>query len=108
MDHKNGHREDNRVENLRWVSRAENNASDVARHLRSVHRNVTRHDNEVIEATRGNEVRYYSSGTIAARAIGVSSPLVYNVLNGRSSSIRARGWSLRWVPLASVTGKEVR
>ena len=62
-----------------------------------MHHNCNRHNGEMIEATKGGITYYFNTGTEAAKKIGCSHVLVYNVINGKLSARKARGWSLRWV-----------
>lgn len=48
-DHINSIRDDNRLENLRWVSRSENNSSKHSKHTRSMNHKVTNHKHQFIK-----------------------------------------------------------
>lgn len=109
VDHINSNRQDNRVANLRWISRQDNNKRLHARRLRRENAKYTNHQDQVLRAEREvdgkTEVRIYQSGTAAARDIGCSSVLVYRAANPDDFPKRACGWKLEWVAFADTTAE---
>lgn len=105
VDHINSNPFDNRAENLRWVTRKENNSTEHAKLLRSANAWSTNHNDEIIIATNGKQKKLFKNGIQCARALGVSGPFVYNCLNRYGSACRAKGWKLRWIPRKSEEAK---
>lgn len=106
VDHINSDRRDNRVENLRWLSRKENNSRPHAKKLQSQNHRAQSHKHQVLMAQKNGQVRFFKSGFQAARALGCSRPLIYNVLNRRGSARRALGWDLQWMSRSDPRAEE--
>lgn len=98
VDHKNNDPTDNRSSNLQWVSRKANNSKRHTRRLKSLNAKHTSHRNEFLRAENvgTGEVRYFKNGRNAARELGCSHVLIYNVIAGKFSNT-AKGWRLSWV-----------
>lgn len=92
--HNNGVRRDNRLENLRWGTRAENHADKALHGTQQVGvRNPnSKYDEEVIAAIR-ILLREGFDRSAVARVVGVSRRTVYDVGTGRTRVVSASG---RW------------
>lgn len=103
VDHIDNNHLNDRPENLRWVSRKFNNTRKHALRLRSENARCSSHVDEVIKGTgRDGEIKYFNNGKDAAKQIGCTSVLVYNVLNKMHWAKRAKGWKLEWVKIADL------
>lgn len=102
VDHINSDKTDNRAENLRWVTRKENNSTDHAKTMHRLNANSRTGGGQVIRAVKGEQELFFKNGREAARALGCSHVLVYNCLNRRGSAKRAKGWELAWTPLGGL------
>lgn len=100
--HLNGDRLDNRASNLVWMTRKQNNEQEHTR--KKISKNAKRTDrrDQVIAATKNDEVIYFWSGNSAAEYIQCSHVLVYNVLNPEHWAKTAKGWHLKWVDLKDL------
>lgn len=94
VDHINSDCTDNRACNLRWVTKKTNNRTEHSRKAKSANARHASHYNECIRAEKDGEVRYFMNGRIAAKEIGCTHPLIYNVLNPDHWAKRAKGWEL--------------
>jgi hypothetical protein len=56
----------------------------------------------MIKAEKNNDIKYFKSGYHAARYIGCSHVLVYNVLSNRNFAKSAKGWKLAWVKCEDI------
>ena len=97
IDHINSDRTDNRVENLRWTTRKANNNTEHSKRLHKKNANHEQHKDQIIKATKDNEVKYFKNGYVCAEELECSHVLVYNALNNKLSAKKAKGWSLEWV-----------
>ena len=102
VDHINSDRLDNRVENLKWVTRKQNNSSAHSKKARSVNSKWSSHTNQVIKAEKDGIVRYFKNGKHASVQLNCSHVLIYNAINHRSSAKRAKGWTLQWVNIDEI------
>lgn len=102
VDHINSDRTDNNASNLRWVTKKANNKTKHARKSKSSNASHQSHYNECIRAEKDGEVKYFINGHIAAKELGCTHPLIYNVINKNHWAKTAKGWKLQWVPLDEV------
>ena len=67
----------------------------------------TKHTDEFIRAENvaTGEVRYFKNGIEAAKALGCSHVLVYNVISGKCANT-AKGWTLAWIPRDAEEAQE--
>lgn len=106
VDHINDNKLDDRPENLRWVTRKENNSKLHARKMKSVNSKKTSHKNQVLKAQKGHEVKYFKDGHDCARCIGCSGPLVYMALDEKNRKHVAKGWTLQYIDKDSEEAKD--
>lgn len=103
VHHRNSRPRDNRLENLAWTTRAENNSTAASRRRRRISARSTPRKDQIIKATRfDGAVKYFKTGYECAQELGCSHVLVYNALNRKVSARRAKGWSLKWMRLQDI------
>lgn len=96
-DHINSIRDDNRLENLRWVSRSENNSTKHSRYMRSKNNKHTSHKSEYIKGVfEDGSIDYFLDIIDASNRIGCSTTLVVNALK-TDRQWRAKGWKLEYI-----------
>ena len=95
VGHKDDDRTNNRLENLYWTSRDENNARDNARRMKSTNAAHTARSHLFVKATKDGEVRYFKNARRAAQGLGCSHVLVIKVL--RNENHTALGWKLEYI-----------
>lgn len=84
IDHINGVRSDNRAENLRWVTRAENVNNPI-----TYQRNVEKSEITIYQFDiRGNLMKEWESVTKAAKALGVSRRTIHDNLSGKCQTVK--------------------
>lgn len=91
VNHKNGVKTDNRIENIEWVTHKTNNDHARDTGLCKQHgnnTNLTKFSEQLILALRKVHAKYQTSATDLAEMFGVSRTHVYEILNGTS---RKRG-----------------
>jgi len=95
VHHLNSDPRDNRLENLGWVTRKQNNSTPEARMRKRLRAGRVSRSGQLVKAVSpaGKEL-VFKNGRDCARFLGCSHVLVYNCLNGRLSAKRARGWTL--------------
>lgn len=102
VHHINSNPRDNRAENLAWVTCKENNSTEDCRIRKRESWRSTKRKDQIIKAVKfDGTVKYFKNGYDCAEYLDCSHVLVYNCLNGKLSAKRARGWTLKWVQLAS-------
>ena len=94
IDHRNNKKTDNRVVNLRWVSRQQNNGKLHARKLRRLNHQCERHQDEIVKAVNisTGEERLFKNVMQCSKALGFSHVLGYRVINRTDYAKTARGW----------------
>ena len=102
VDHINSNRKDNSASNLRWLTKKANNKTEHARKAKSTNASHQSHYNECIRAEKDGEVKYFINGHLAAKELGCTHPLIYNVLNKNHWAKTAKGWTLQWVTIDSI------
>ena len=106
VDHINDNPLDDRPENLRWVTRKENNSKLHARKMKSINGKKTSHISQILKAQKGDEVKYFKDGHECSKYIGCSGPLVYMALDENNSKHVAKGWTLQWISRDSEEAKD--
>lgn len=99
VDHINGDRTDNKAENLRWVTRKDNNSTELARKRKSENTRHSNRKNQIIKAVDKNTgaVSYFSNARKAALGLRCSHVLIHNVLNPKYYSKSAKGHLLSYI-----------
>lgn len=81
IDHKDNRRDNNKIENLRWLCRKDNNSRLHARRMRSKNSSKNTHNEQFILGTKDGETRYFINQADAANHIGCSKVLVTKALS---------------------------
>ena len=96
-DHINSIRDDNRLENLRWVSRNENNSTKHSKMMRSRNHKKTSHKKQFIKGVyEDGSIDYFKNIQDASKRIGCSTTLVVNALKD-DRQWKAKGWKLEYI-----------
>lgn len=86
VNHKNGDRQDNRVENLEWCSYQYNNTFGDR-----LQKSAAKHSKKVKQMTMDGEfIRYWDSAAQASRELNISN--VYRAANGTRKSVGGFRW----------------
>lgn len=109
-DHINNDPTDNRSSNVRWLTRKANNNKKHARQMRSKNARRTDRSKQFIKATnvKTGEVVIYKNGASAAKGIGCSTVLIYNVISGTACANTAKGWRVEWISRDLPEAAELR
>lgn len=85
INHKDGNKQNNKVENLEWVTYSENTIHALRHGLRTI--------TPVIEYDLlSTETRYWDSVKEAADFYNVTRGVIYNCLNGRIKTVKNKVW----------------
>ena len=98
-DHIDSNTTNDSPDNLRWLTRKQNNSTSHAKKMKSVNAKSQQHVGQLVKATnlKTGEVKYFKNGKHAAEAIGCSHVLVYQVLNNKTYQKSAYRYALEWV-----------
>lgn len=97
VDHINSIRDDNRLENLRWVSRKENNSTKHSKEMRSKNNKHISRKNEYIKGVfEDGSIDYFKNIIDASEKIGCSTTLVVQALKP-DRQWKAKGWKLEYI-----------
>lgn len=98
VDHINGVRYDNQVENLRWVTRSENRQNPISKkRMSESHKGrygaQTSHHHKVVQLTTGGDlIKEWESISTAVRALGVRQSGITACCSGRYKSSGGFKW----------------
>jgi len=100
IDHIDTNRINNRVENLRWVTRSENHLNEITRGRNSAawvemwkSGRMDHNKKRVIQLTRdGDFVKEWESASAAARGVGAPRPAIIMACSGSKKSCRGYIW----------------
>lgn len=107
-DHINSIRDDNRLENLRWVSRKENNSTKHSMIMRSRNHKTTSHKNQFIKGVyEDGSIDYFKNIQDASNRIGCSTTLVVTALK-TDRQWKAKGWKLEYISRDADECKELK
>lgn len=99
IDHINTIRTDNRVENLRWVTRKENTNNPVSisnyKKMTNIYTVNSRKRKPVCQIYDGKIIAEFDSIRDAGRSTGIAHQLIVSVLRGRSRVAGGYGWEYK-------------
>lgn len=97
IDHINGDRQDNRVENLRWATKKENRRNPITTERMSAKKRglPAKNKKKVIQSDmEGIFIKEYESIALAAEATNTRRTYISNCLAGRQKSANGYKWGL--------------
>ena len=95
VNHKDGNKQNNKAENLEWVSRSENDLHAFKLGLRKVYPSQFRKKIESFDLTTHQKIKTYQNVEECVKDLKVARSNIYNCCNGKQLS--CRGVGLRYV-----------
>lgn len=94
VNHKDGNKTNNKVENLEWVTRSENDLHAYKNNLRKSYPCQFKHKIIAYNLTTGEIVKIYNNADSCAKDLKVARTNIYNCCNKKQKS--CRGFGLRY------------
>lgn len=98
-DHIDNNTANDSPDNLRWLTRKQNNSTEHSKRMKSLNSKHADHTDELIKAynAKTDETKWFRNGRHAAEALNCSHVLVYKALSKDSYVKTAKGWTLEWM-----------
>lgn len=92
IDHINGNRSDNRVENLRWVTNKENQNNPVTKNKFKNRKAKAHHEIQIEQVKNGVVIKIHQSIHSAARELNITATNICAVCRGKGKSYKGFVW----------------
>ena len=92
IDHINGNRSDNRVENLRWVTNKENQNNPITKNKFKNRKGKPHHEIQIEQVKNGVVIKIHQSINSAARELNITASNISAICRGKGKSYKGFGW----------------